>query len=290
MAVVPVRAPRFGHLAAVVRSPSGLVGLVGVLFFVLLALVGPYFVPLDTRADVSAIYQPPSWRHPLGTDHQGRDIASQIVHGGRDLLYVAALAGLLSTFIAVSLGALSGYLGGWFDGLVMAVTDIVLTIPQFPLLAVLSGFVRLTNQTALAAIIGLLSWPTLLRAIRSQVLSLKEREFIEAARALNMGTGYIVFVEVLPNMMGYIIINLIFAMTSAMYSQVGLIFLGLAPLSGTNWAVMINLAWVRGAIFFRDSLWYILSPVVVIALFQLCLVWLSRALEQVYNPRLTGGA
>ncbi|WP_324715543.1 ABC transporter permease [Carboxydochorda subterranea] len=285
----PGRRAAGGTLRLLLRSPSGIAGLVGVTFFVLLSFLGPLAVPFDTRADVAAIYRPPSLQHPLGTDHQGRDILSQIVHGGRDLLYVAALAGLLSTFIAVTLGALSAYVGGWFDGLVVAVTDIVLTIPQFPLLAVLSGFVRLTSQTALAVIIGALSWPTLLRAVRSQVLSLKEREFVEAARALDLGTGRIVFGEVLPNMMGYIVINLIFAMTSAMYAQVGLIFLGLVPLSGHNWAVMINLAWVRGALFFRDSVWYILSPIAAIAGFQLSLVWLSRALEEIYNPRLSRG-
>ncbi|MEW6046554.1 MAG: ABC transporter permease [Bacillota bacterium] len=289
MAAQALAARRLGRFGLVLRSSSGRVGLAGVVFFILLVTAGPLVVPLDTKADISAIYQPPSLQHPLGTDHQGRDIFSQIVHGGRGLLYVAALAGLLSTFVAVTLGSLSAYIGGRFDSLMMAVTDVVLTIPQFPLLAVLSGFIRLTSQTALAAIIGLLSWPMLLRAVRAQVLSLKEREFIEAARALGLGTGYIVFAEVLPNMLGYIVINLIFAMTSAMYSQVGLIFLGLVPLSGNNWAVMINLAWVRGAIFFRDSLCYIMSPIAAIALFQLCLVWLSRALEEVYNPRLGRG-
>jgi peptide/nickel transport system permease protein len=115
---------------------------------------------------------------------------------------------------------------------------------------------------------------------------LKEREFVEAAQALDLGLGHIIFAEILPNMRSYIAISFILAMTQAIYAQAGLIFLGLVPLSGTNWGVMINLAWTRGAIFFRDSLPYILSPVLAIALFQLSLVSLASALEDIFNPRL----
>ncbi|NOZ29761.1 MAG: ABC transporter permease [Chloroflexi bacterium] len=271
------------------RNRVGFVGFLVVIGFVLLALVGPYFVELDTKTNVSQIYQPPSREHILGTDHQGRDIWAQIVHGGRDILYVAFLAGLLSTFIAVTFGALAALVGGVVDSVIMTITDIVLTIPQFPLLAVLAGFVRLNSLTLLAVLLAVLSWPTLLRAVRSQVLSLKERDYVEAAMALDMGLRHIIFAEILPNMMSYIIISLTLAMTGAIYAQVGLIFLGLVPMSGNNWAVMIQLAWVRGAIFFKDSIYYIMSPVLAIAFFQLALVSMTRSLEEVFNPRLRAG-
>jgi peptide/nickel transport system permease protein len=155
---------------------------------------------------------------------------------------------------------------------------------------VLAGLIRFNNVTLLAVILGALAWPSLTRAIRAQVLSLRERDFVEAARALDLGTGHIILREILPNMMSYIAISLIFAMTSAIYAQVGLVFLGLVPFSGTNWGVMLSLAWTRGAIFYRDSLWYIMSPVAAIALFQLSLVSLTRSLEEVFNPRLRTGA
>jgi peptide/nickel transport system permease protein len=102
--------------------------------------------------------------------------------------------------------------------------------------------------------------------------------------------SHIIFAEVLPNMRSYIAISFILAMTQAIYAQAGLIFLGLVPLSGTNWGVMINLAWVRGAVFFRDSLPYIMAPVLAIALFQLALVSLASALEDIFNPRLRSAA
>ena len=150
----------------------------------------------------------------------------------------------------------------------------------------LAAFITLDSLTVLGLLLGLLAWPALLRAVRSQVLSLKERDFIEAARALDMGTSHIIFRELVPNMMTYIVISFTLALTSAIYTQVGLVFLGLVPISTSNWGVMISLAWTRGAIFYTDSLWYIMSPIVAIACFQLAVVTMSRSLELAFNPRL----
>ncbi len=267
----------------------GFIGFIVMLLIVGISFIGPEFIPLDTKTKVDQIYLPPSWEHPFGTDHQGRDIASQIVHGGKDVIYVGVVAAVLSTLIAVTFGTLSGFAGGWVDTAIMTITDIVLTIPRFPLLAVLAAFVTLNNLAFLGLLLGALSWPTLLRAVRSQALSLKERDFVEAARALDLGTGHIIFREIVPNMMTYIVISFTLSMTAAVYAQVGLVFLGLVPISASNWGVMINLAWVRGAIFYKDSLWYIMAPVLAIALFQLSVITLTRSLELVFNPRLRSG-
>jgi peptide/nickel transport system permease protein len=165
-------------------------------------------------------------------------------------------------------------------------TDIWLTIPQLPLLIVLAAFIRVNNPVTLVLIIGLLTWPGLLRAVRSQVLAIKQSDYIEAARVLDLGTGHIVFREILPNMMSYITISFILAVTAAMGFQATLVFLGVVPLSGNNWGVMIRFADTRGAIFSKDSFWYIMAPVLAIALFQLTLVALERGLAEVFNPRL----
>jgi len=276
-------------LKLLARNPMGFAGFLGLMLIILMTFVGPRFVPLDTQTDVSRIYQPPSPAHILGTDNEGRDIWSAIVNGGRDLLVVAFLAGLISTLIAVTLGSLSALAGGNVDSMIMGLTDIVLTIPNLPLLIMLAGFVRLNSAWMLAIILGALAWPSLTRAIRSQVLSLKQRDYVEAAVALDLGTRHIIFSEILPNMMSYVAISLILAMTAAIYAQVGLVFLGLVPFSAHNWGVMINLAWTRGAIFFRDSIYYIMAPVIAIVLFQLSLVSLTRSLEEVFNPRLRTG-
>jgi peptide/nickel transport system permease protein len=268
------------------RNPVGLIGLIGLLFFLLLAFVGPYIVPLDTQVKVDQIYAPPSWEHLLGTDSQGKDIWSQIVHGGRELILISVAAALLSTVIGASLGALGAVAGGRVDSALMMLTDIWLTIPQLPLLIVLAAFIRVNNPVTLVLIIGLLTWPGLLRAVRSQVLAIKQSDFIEAARVLDLGTGHIIFREILPNMMSYITINFILAVTAAMGFQATLVFLGVVPLSGTNWGVMIRFADTRGAIFAGDSFWYIMAPVLAISLFQLTLVALERGLAEVFNPRL----
>jgi peptide/nickel transport system permease protein len=141
-----------------------------------------------------------------------------------------------------------------------------------------------------AALIGALFWPTLMRAIRAQVLSLKERDYVESARALGLGTPHIVFREIAPNMAGYIAINFTLAVTASMYAVVGLTLLGLVPLSENNWGVMINLAWTRGAIFSKDSVFYIMAPIAAIALFQLGLVAMNRSLSEVFDPRLRQGS
>ncbi len=274
----------------IARNKVGLAGLLIILSILLMSFVGPLFVPLDMTADITQIYQGPSSEHLLGTDSEGRDVLAQIVHGGRDILTVGFLAAAISTIIAVVLGSLSGFLGGIVDSVLTWIADLVLTIPQLPLLLVLAGVLRLRSQLAVAAVIGILFWPSLMRAIRAQVLSLKEREYVESARALDLSTSHIVFREIAPNMAGYIAINFTLAVTAGMYATVGLILLGLVPLSGTNWGVMINLAWTRGAIFFKDSVWYIMSPILIIAIFQLGLVAFSRSLAEIFDPRLRRGA
>lgn len=267
-------------------NKAGFIGFLVTAAILIMSLIGPFFVPLDTKTKLDKIYQPPSAEHWFGTDHQGRDIFSQIVHGGKDVIYVAAVAAFLSTFIAVTFGTLSAFAGGAVDSVIMGFTDIILTIPQFPLLAVLAAFIKLDNLTFLGIFLGLLSWPALLRAVRSQALSLKERDFVEAARALDLGAGHIIFRELVPNMMTYIVISFTLAMTAAVYTQVGLVLLGLVPVSSSNWGVMISLAWTQGAIFFRDAMWRIMMPILAIAIFQLSVITMTRSLELAFNPRL----
>lgn len=272
-------------LQLLVRKKTGIIAFMGLLVYVSMAVFGPLIVPLDTTPKPGKRYLPPSWEHPLGTDFEGKDIFSQIINGARDVLYVAFLASTFSITIATLLGSISGFKGGLADSLIMAVDEILLTIPQFPLLAVLAALMRLSNFT-LALLMGVLSWPALARAIRAQILSLKERDFIEAARALGLGVRHIVLIEMLPNLMPYIVVSWILSMTGAIYSQVGLVFLGFVPFTSHNWGVMINLAWTWGAIYYKDSIWYIISPIFAIIFFQLSAISFASSLEEILNPRL----
>jgi len=224
--------------------------------------------------------------HLLGTDTQGRDIFSHIVNGGRTLIVTALLAGLISTTIAVLLGSVAALAGGVVDRVLSALANFILVLPRFPLLIVLAALFTLDNIVLLATLIGLLVWPALMRAVRAQVLSLRERDYVEAARALDLGGRHIVFREILPNMMSFVVINLILAVTFAMYDQIGLIFLGMAPINDYSWGVMLYFGRTRGALFSPDSAAMVLAPVVAIALFQVSMVMFARALEEVFDPRL----
>jgi peptide/nickel transport system permease protein len=278
-----------GVVAVIARRPVGLLGLIGVTAFVLLSYVGPLVVPLQNTVDVANVYRTPSFAHPLGTDFQGRDVLNQIVYGGRDILSVAFLAAFFSTAIAITFGSLAATLGGKVDTAVLALADIVLTVPHLIVLIVVAALFRPEGFLILAVLLAALGWAGLLRQVRSQILSLKEREYVEAARSLDLGLFHIIFREMLPNMASYIAIHFIFAMTGAVYAQVGLIVLGLVPLSGSNWGIMLYFAQAQGALYFADSFWYILSPILAISLFQLSLVALASGLEDVFNPRLRAG-
>ncbi|GAB3925941.1 peptide ABC transporter permease [Microlunatus endophyticus] len=272
-------------LSQLTRSASGFAGLIIVVLIVAMSLIAPLVVP-EAKPNVNQIWSGPSSRHWLGTNNSGQDIVTLILRGGRTVIFVGFGAALLTTAIAVVIGSLAAYFRGRFDAIMLQITDIVMTIPQIILLAVMGAFFELNSPFALAALIGVLSWPVLMRSIRAQVLSLKEREFVEAARLLDLGTLRIVFMEIVPNMASFILINFIIAITNATYALIGMYVLGLAPMSGDNWGIMINDAWISGAMFNPNSMLYILAPVAMIVIMQLGLIMLSRSLEEILNPRL----
>jgi peptide/nickel transport system permease protein len=281
----PVQAA-IGFLRLLSKRPSGLIGFIGIVFFLVLAFIAPIFVPNQELADVNSIYQTPSLEHFLGTDNSGRDVLNQIVQGGREIISVALVTAFLTTLIATTLGAVSAIVGGKVDAVLVAIADIVLTIPYLIVLIVISALARPTNFLALAIVLSLLGWAGLMRQVRAQVLTLKERDYVEAAWSLDLGLFHIVFREILPNMRSYIVIHFVLAMTGAIYAQVALIVLGLVPFSGKNWALMLYFANSQGAFYFRDAFWYVFSPIFAIILLQLSLVLFVNALEDIFNPRL----
>lgn len=273
-------------LRLLAKRPSGLVGFVGIVFFLLLAFVVPLFVPNQDQGDITAIYNTPSADHLLGTDNAGRDVLNQIIQGGKEIISVAIITAFLTTLIATTLGAVSGIVGGKLDSLLVGFADVVLTVPTLIVLIVISALARPTNFLALALILSTLGWAGLMRQVRAQVLTLKERDYVEAARSLDLGLGHIVFREILPNMRSYIVIHFVLAMTGAIYAQVALIILGLVPFGGKNWALMLYFANSQGAFYFKDAFWFVFSPILAIVLLQLSLVLFVNALEDIFNPRL----
>ncbi|WP_320122830.1 ABC transporter permease [uncultured Sphaerochaeta sp.] len=272
-----LRSALFGNLI-------GTFGFVLLMLIILMSILGPIWFPLETISDPSKLLLPPSSDHILGTDHLGRDVWAQIVSGGRELLVMSFLTAIIAVVLGITLGSLSALTGGKFDEVLLFFADVWLTIPRFPLLVVLSGFFTL-DATSLAIVLAILSWAGLYRTVRAEVLSLRNRDFVEAAFMLDMGKLHIIFKEVLPNMMGFVVANFTLLMRAAIYAQVGLVFLGLLPLD-QNWGVMINVAWNQGVIYNPDAIWFLLAPTIVICLLILSLVWISRSMEEFFNPAL----
>lgn len=277
-------------LLVIKKDKKMLVGTIIVLLYVLAAILS-LFIPVDLSPHIEERDQPPSLNHLLGTDYAGRDNFSMIIHGSYEVLIVASLTAVIVTFVAMTIGLTSGFVGGTVDVILMRIADIALTIPGFPLIYVLAFLLKdlANNYLVQASILSVTAWAGLARAIRSQVLSLKEKEFVEAARLLGLSKLHIIFREILPNIMPYIVVNAILAVSYAIYSQVGLYFLGVLPYSPCNWGLMLNLAFGEKQAIYGVStgrIWQLISPILAISLIQIGLIMFSSGVEKILNPRL----
>lgn len=283
------RRPSFWAVAwdVLKRRPTGLLGLIILVVFTAMAVVGPMLYASPLPSDPSIIFAPPSRQHLLGTDFQGTDTLALIVTGARYVLLSAFLAGLFTAVFGTVFGLVSGYFLGITDTVIMKITDIVLTVPAFPLLVVLSTIWKFGDPLSMGLVLGIIGWGALARAVRSQVLSLRQRTFIEAARGLGFSPFHIVAREIFPNITSYVAIKFLLAVTGAIYATVGLFFLGVLPFSVNNWGVMLNLAFTQaGAMYTPDSLLYFVAPLACILLLTLGVVLFLDAVDEMLNPRL----
>ena len=252
-----------------------------------MTIIGPEVIPPSTKTNYAQRLQWPSLKHPLGTDYAGRDTLSQFVHGCRNVLLVAFLTAVFTLTIAFAFGTVSGVAGGTVDAALMLFTNVILTVPSFPIMMVLSMVIKITNPVTFGLVLSIWSWAGLARAIRSQILSLKRRDFIEASRMLGLSIPHIIFREILPNITSYIAINFIMIMRGAIAASVGLMVLGLVPFSATHWGMMLQLATTTtGAMYGSSAIIYFLVPVAGIMLFQMGCLFFASGLDEALNPRL----
>jgi peptide/nickel transport system permease protein len=265
---------------------GALAGGVIILIYALAAVFGPLVVPFQQVDNPTQSYLLPSWSHPLGTDFLGNDILRELIVGTRPIMEVGVLSALITVGIGVAVGLTLGYLGGWADTVGMRVVEIFLAIPSLPLIIVVAGVLRSGSTIVLALILSLTAWAGLARAIRSQALGLREAPFVEAARAQGLSVRHIVGRELLPNVGPYVAIHFLLDITGAIYAEIGLFVLGVAPISGTNWGEMINSAISQGAMYTNRSVLYLLAPMAAIVIIQVAFVFFNRVLDQLFNPRL----
>ncbi len=277
-------------LRIIKSDKAALTGFLIIVGYILVAFIGPFFIELDLSPTPERLC-PPSWKHPLGTDPFGRDILAQLVHGAREMLIVGFLAGAITVAIGAAIGMLSGYVGGKLDMVLMSITDIVLTIPGFPLLMVIAAFligsgVKELAPPIAAVLLSITAWAGLARAIRSQVLAIKEEPFIEAAKTLGLSKFHIIFGEILPNLMPYIAMNFMLSSVGAIYAYVGIMALGLVAYKPGNWGVMLHMAMSYVGTVTGVGSWCVLAPAMAIVLLQIGLVLFSNGVDKLFNPRL----
>jgi peptide/nickel transport system permease protein len=276
-----------GFFTTIRKNKRAFAGMLILLAFLAIALIGPLLIPLSTKTNYAERLKPPSVHHWLGTDYAGRDTLAQFVHGSGDVIWLAFLTAILTIVLAFVVGGVSGAVGGKTDSTLMFVTNVILTVPHFPILMVLSMLIKITNPFTFALLLSIWSWGGLARAIRSQILSMKRRDFIEASRILGLGLPHIIFREMLPNMASYIAYHFIIIMKGAVTASVGLMVLGLAPFSPTHWGMMLNLAMTNtAALYGTSALYYFLTPVLGIVFFQMGCLFFASGADEAFNPRL----
>jgi len=276
-----------GRWRILVRTPGRTFGVAIIACFTLMAIAGPYLYPANLPIDPGAIYAPPSLAHPLGTDFEGGDVLALIVTGARYVLLSAVIAAALIVALGTAVGVTAGYYRGSRDTALMRVTDLVLTIPHFPLLIVLATVWDFGSPYAMGLVLGIVGWGAVARAVRSQTLSLRERGFLEAARGLGLPGRHVILRELLPNVAPFVAMSLLLSVTAAIYAETGLFFLGVLPFDVSNWGVMLNTAvWDAGALTSPQALTYLLSPLVCILLLTLGIVLVLGAVDEWFNPRL----
>jgi peptide/nickel transport system permease protein len=266
------------------RSRRLLTGAGIVIFFVLLAVIGPIFAG-NPDAFSGAEWQGPSAAHLLGTTELGQDVLAQVVSGTGPTLEIGAGAGLLATVISIVIGIGGAYAGGLVDEALSLLSNVVLVIPALPLIIIIASFVHANGIWPTVLVIAFVSWAASARVLRAQTLSVRNREYVLAAKAGGDPGWRIVFFEILPNELPIIVSQFIFSMIFAILTQAGLAFLGLANPDQLTWGTMLYYAQNDGAMA-SGAWWWFVPPGLAIALLGMGLALVNFSLDEILNPRL----
>lgn len=263
------------------RNPGGLIGLFLLVLLVLVALLAPLIAPDPTRQNIAQRLQPPSVEHWLGTDQLGRDVWARVAHGAGISLRVGFGVVILSVLLGVLVGLLAGTLGGAWDNLLMRLTDIFFAFPSLILaMAIAAALGPNLNNTIIA--VALVSWPIYARLVRANVLALREREFVEAARALGASQSRLMLRHLLPNTLTPVFVQASFDVGGAILTAAGLSFIGFGAQPPTpEWGAMVS----ETRSYIAEAIWAPTAPAIGILLTVLAFNLLGDALRDVLDPR-----
>jgi len=284
----PRRTSGWGKLRsafAMFRNGKSLTGLVILAIFALAAI----FAPLITRygpleKDYHALKQAPSGAHWLGTTHMGEDVFSQIVYGTRGVLVVGLLAGVIATVIAIAVGVLAGMVSGWRSESLSAITNVFLVVPGLPLMIIVASQFDDPSIVLIAAVLAITGWAWGARVLRSQTLSLRARDFVQAAKANGEPLSRIITVEMLPNLMAIIASSFVGTVNAAIGALTTLAFIGVIPITNLNWGTILFWAQQNGA--FPNFWWWYVPAGLCIALIGMALSLINFGIDEYVNPRL----
>ncbi len=274
-------------LALAWADPIGRAGFILLALTVLISVAGPLVFPFNPKAVGSSaadILKPPSAVHWLGTDELGRDVFREVLAGSQVSLLVGLLATAISMIAGTAVGLAAGYSRGLLGVLMMRVTDFFLVLPTLPLIIALAAVVG-QSMGVIILVIGLTSWASTARIVRSQVLSVRERVFVERVRALGATDLRIALVHILPNVLPLIFANTVLVIAGSILSEATLAFLGLGDPLHTSWGTMLHAAFANGAIS-RGAWWYLVPPGLGIVFVVLGFTLLGYTLDRILNPRL----
>ncbi len=267
------------------RDPLAILSLIILAVFILGAIFAPFLTPYAEQGlgdpNILEKFNPPSLDHPLGTDYLGRDVMARILYGGRSSLAIGFMVVFLAVIVGVPLGAVSGYYGGWIDNLLMRITDIFLAFPPLLLAIALAAALGSSFINTMIAI-SFTWWPWYARLVRSQTLSLRERNFIEAARSIGVPDWKIITTHILPNVMTPVMVQATMDLGSAILIGAAISFIGLGVQPPTaDWGTMISV----GRIYFLERPWYAGSAGLAIFLVVLAFNLLGDAVRDAADPR-----
>lgn len=276
-----------GQLTRIVRSRRGMFSLSTLGIFLFLAIFGPLLTPYPAGASSTDVLVGPSLHHLLGTTETGADVLSQTMTAARVSIVVGFAAAAISGILGATAGLIGGYVGGILGALLGRLEDFVLVIPLLPLMVVLARLLSPSLGVLILAI-GFVGWAGTGRIVRSHVLTLREREFVERARALGASDTHIITRHILPNTLPLIFANTVLIVALAILTEAGLSFLGLGDPARISWGTMLENAIQAGAPS-AGAWWYVLPPGACIVLLVLSVTWLGYSFEERANPRLVHG-
>jgi peptide/nickel transport system permease protein len=274
------------------RDPFAVAGITIYLVFIIVALLADVIATHDPMEILFlptgrvAANRPPSFDYLLGTTNLGRDIFSQLIYGTRSALLVGVSAAFVVATLGTVVGLISGYFGGRIDMILMRIAEIALSLPFLPFVIVLAGFLG-ASVTNVVLAVALLLWPNAARVIRSQVLSLRERAYVEAARVTGAGTWRVMFVHVAPNILPLSFLYGSIAIGWAILTEASVSFLGFGSSTTVSWGYMLQDAFASQALSRGRFNWFV-PPGICIVLVVVAGFFISRGYEQVFFPKLRG--